>query len=163
MGETTIGDPARVKTVYETNVRGKILGLDGEKSNLDTKDDHKTKKRIRVRKRKVMSRSERKKLDTISDKKAKSSEKFDDFADLHLLWKSYILDYLGPNTSAHNAPGRLVKADFHGALFTVTQASCPNLVGQTGIVLQETMNTFKIITSKDEIKVIPKHRTRFAV
>jgi len=47
---------------------------------------------------------------------------------------------------------KLLKADFHGALLTVTKAKSPSLVGLTGLVLLETKNTFKLITTKNLLK-----------
>jgi len=47
---------------------------------------------------------------------------------------------------------RLLKADYHGSIITVTRAKCPSLVGASGIVLQETKNTLKIITKDDRLK-----------
>ena len=44
----------------------------------------------------------------------------------------------------------LSKADFHGAEVRVVRSKCSSLVGQTGIVIFDTRNTFKII-SKDNI------------
>lgn len=40
---------------------------------------------------------------------------YDEFVPLNNLWKDYISDFLGNSNSEQTAPGRLVKADFHGA------------------------------------------------
>lgn len=65
---------------------------------------------------------------------------------------------------------KLVKADFHGCkltgsitsqlclalvlnlMFAVKASKCPTLVGTSGIVIEETANIFRIITSDDRIK-----------
>ena len=47
---------------------------------------------------------------------------------------------------------RLLKADYDGCLVTVKKSRNPSLVGQSGIVLMETKNTFKIITRDDKVK-----------
>lgn len=43
-------------------------------------------------------------------------------------------------------------ADFCGALLSVKRAKNPSLVNLTGLVLQETQGTFKIVTTKSRIK-----------
>lgn len=47
---------------------------------------------------------------------------------------------------------QMLKADYHGANVVVVQSKCPSLIGKTGIILQETKNVFKIITTEHEIK-----------
>ena len=39
---------------------------------------------------------------------------------------------------------QLIKADFHGAKISIDRSKCPSLVGVTGIVIQDTKNTFRI-------------------
>jgi ribonuclease P protein subunit POP4 len=39
----------------------------------------------------------------------------------------------------------LLKADYHGAHLKVVRSACSSLVGQSGIVVFDTKNTFKII------------------
>jgi RNase P/RNase MRP subunit p29 len=51
---------------------------------------------------------------------------------------------------------RLTKADFHGAIVRVAQSKCPSLLGLEGIVLQETENTFVIVTPSNTFKSKPK-------
>ncbi|XP_020670745.3 ribonuclease P protein subunit p29 isoform X2 [Pogona vitticeps] len=58
---------------------------------------------------------------------------------------------------------KLLKADLHGALITVTKSKCPSYVGITGIVLQEMKHVFKIITKEDKLKVIPKLNSVFSI
>ncbi|KAI2590102.1 POP4 isoform 5 [Pan troglodytes] len=58
---------------------------------------------------------------------------------------------------------KLLKADLHGAIISVTKSKCPSYVGITGILLQETKHIFKIITKEDRLKVIPKLNCVFTV
>jgi len=58
---------------------------------------------------------------------------------------------------------RLLKADFHGAIITVFRSKCPSYVGATGILVQETENTFKVVTVDDKLKVIPKAHSVFSL
>jgi len=39
---------------------------------------------------------------------------------------------------------QLMKADFHGAKISIDKSRCPSLVGVTGIVIQDTKNTFRV-------------------
>lgn len=88
------------------------------------------------------------------------------FLPLHELWKQYIRDLCGglkPDTQPQVIQAKLLKADLHGAVISVTKSKCPSYVGVTGILLQETKHVFKIITKEDRLKVIPKLNCVFAV
>ncbi|XP_027475251.1 ribonuclease P protein subunit p29 isoform X2 [Zalophus californianus] len=78
------------------------------------------------------------------------------FLPLHELWKQYIRDLCGglkPDTQPQMIQAKLLKADLHGALVSVTKSKCPSYVGVTGILLQETKHVFKILTKEDRLKV----------
>jgi len=98
------------------------------------------------------------------------------FVPLHRLWLGYMSELLGlapmdlsnsnasPSAMPQAAAGmhaKLVKADFHGSIVTVRRSKNAALVGLEGIVVQETENTFKIVTRKDELKVLPKQGSVF--
>ncbi|EHH59422.1 Ribonuclease P protein subunit p29, partial [Macaca fascicularis] len=88
------------------------------------------------------------------------------FLPLHELWKQYIRDLcngLKPDTQPQMIQAKLLKADLHGAIISVTKSKCPSYVGITGILLQETKHIFKIITKEDRLKVIPKLNCVFTV
>lgn len=88
------------------------------------------------------------------------------FLPLHELWKQYIRDLcngLKPDTQPQMIQAKLLKADLHGAIISVTKSKCPSYVGVTGILLQETKHVFKIITKEDHLKVIPKQNCVFTV
>ncbi|XP_073913128.1 ribonuclease P protein subunit p29 isoform X2 [Castor canadensis] len=88
------------------------------------------------------------------------------FLPLHKLWKQYIRDLcngLKPDTQPQMIQAKLLKADLHGALISVTKSKCPSYVGVTGILLQETKYVFKIITKEDRLKVIPKLNCVFTI
>lgn len=103
--------------------------------------------------------------------------KFSLFLPLHSLWMGYMSELLAlspappapitqpasdavPSAAAMHA--KLVKADFHGAFMTVRQSKNPCLVGLSGIVVHETENAFKIVTEKDQLKLIPKANSIFS-
>lgn len=71
---------------------------------------------------------------------------------LHQMWKEYIYDLLAGNFSEKNICNKLLKADMHGACISVWKASCTTYENQQGIVLQETMKSFRVITKENKIK-----------
>ncbi|XP_010215171.1 PREDICTED: ribonuclease P protein subunit p29 [Tinamus guttatus] len=88
------------------------------------------------------------------------------FLPLHELWKQYIRDLcygLKPDAQPQMVQGKLLKADLHGAIITVTKSKCPSYVGITGIILQEMKHVFKIITKDDKLKVVPKLNNVFSL
>lgn len=56
---------------------------------------------------------------------------------------------------------QLQSADFHGALVTVIKSTNSSLVDKSGIVIAETLNTFKIATPKNVVIVVPKENCVF--
>ncbi|KAF9231366.1 RNase P subunit p29-like protein [Melanogaster broomeanus] len=106
----------------------------------------------------------------------KDATRFILFVSLHQLWMGYMSELLGlttpdPSSSSHadkmpsssSMHAKLVKADLHGSLLTVRQSRNPCLVGLSGIVIHETENAFKVITRKDQLKLIPKQNSIFAL
>lgn len=93
-------------------------------------------------------------------------QRYNLFLPLHELWKQYIRDLcngLKPDTQPQMIQAKLLKADLHGAIISVTKSRCPSYVGVTGILLQETKHVFKIITKEDHLKVIPKLNCVFTI
>ncbi|EIN10421.1 RNase P/MRP p29 subunit [Punctularia strigosozonata HHB-11173 SS5] len=99
------------------------------------------------------------------------------FLPLHHMWMAYMSELLSLNappedpSTPHTAAAmpssagmhaKLVKADFHGSIMTVRQSRNSALIGLSGIVVHETENTFKIVTPKDQVKVLPKQHSIFA-
>ncbi|ORZ32850.1 ribonuclease P protein subunit p29 [Catenaria anguillulae PL171] len=81
---------------------------------------------------------------------------------LQHLWNQY-MDDLKSGGAADQFMAKLIKADFHGAHMTVTQATCPTLIGISGIVVQETAKTFNLVTQQNVVKSICKQGTVFSV
>ncbi|KAN0133351.1 Rof/RNase P-like protein [Lactarius tabidus] len=104
-----------------------------------------------------------------------SEAKWELFVPLHRLWCGYMTELLGLGTgtgtgrktptltpaAAAGMHAKLVKADFHGSIVTVRRSKNAALVGLSGIVVQETENTFKIVTRVDKLKVLPKQGSVF--
>ncbi|KAI5122723.1 hypothetical protein M0805_009808 [Coniferiporia weirii] len=165
------------KALYENRVKGRAILLENPVRDSRLKKEREEKKARRAKER------ERKKLRLISRKEAglkglwkleEEQRKYEPFVPLHHLWLGYMSELLGlgqvpkqqpanptmPNSAAMHA--KLVKADFHGSVITVKQAKNPCLVGLSGIVVHETENAFKVITIKDEMKLIPKQGAIFS-
>jgi len=112
--------------------------------------------------------------------------RWDAFVPLHRLWLGYMSELLGlaaapegpedgggsggassssaamSRAVAAGMHAKLLKADFHGSIVTVRRSKNAALVGTSGIVVQETENTFKVVTRKDKLKVLPKQGSVFA-
>uniref|UniRef100_A0A8C5RK08 Ribonuclease P protein subunit p29 n=1 Tax=Laticauda laticaudata TaxID=8630 RepID=A0A8C5RK08_LATLA len=120
--------------------------------------------RKRVKRGKRLSAKQRREMRLFEI--APEQQRYKMFIPLHELWKQYIRELcngLKPDAQTQMIQTKLLKADFHGALVTVTKSKCPSYVGITGIILQETKYVFKIITEEDRLKVIPKRNNIFSI
>jgi ribonuclease P protein subunit POP4 len=50
----------------------------------------------------------------------------------------------------------IINQNFHGAIFKVVRSTTPSFVDLEGIMVQETENTFKILTQENILKIVPK-------
>ena len=112
-----------------------------------------------------LSSEEKKKLGLF---KIPKEQNYESFLPLHNLWKDYMRDLIDfSRVTEENAPTtvqqKLLKADYHGAIVIVSKSKTPSLIGQTGIILQETKNVFKIVTKENKVKMIPKENSIFTV
>lgn len=96
------------------------------------------------------------------------SVKYADMVPLHELWTQYIRKQLQPclkrcedgtfaapevyEKSYDSFTKLLVKCDLHGAKISVIASCNPSLVGQVGIVVMETRNTFKIVGTDNKTR-----------
>ncbi|XP_062997413.1 ribonuclease P protein subunit p29 [Elgaria multicarinata webbii] len=125
---------------------------------------HKKRKRQKKKKKKGFSAKQRRDMRLFEIQP--EQQRYEIFVPLHELWKQYIRDLcngLRPEAQPQMIQAKLLKADFHGALVTVTKSKCPSYVGITGIILQEMKHVFKIITKEDKLKVIPKLNNVFSM
>lgn len=127
----------RISDAISTKVNDKYMTLHQRKQK---KSIHKPKKNVS----KLLTSKKRKELKLFE--LPKECEKYELYLPLHNLWKSYMQDLIEPHS---DIPSLMVKADYHGAIIKVIQSKTPELVGIEGIVLQESMNTFKIITKEN--------------
>ncbi|CAH1780482.1 unnamed protein product [Owenia fusiformis] len=115
------------------------------------------------RKLRGLTCKERKKLKLY--KPQAENQKYSMYIQMHEMWLDYMRSIINVK-SLNNIPVKandhaMLRADYHGCLATVTKSKCPSYVGLTGIIIQETKNTFKIITKDDKIKTLPKENCVF--
>ncbi|XP_067327228.1 ribonuclease P protein subunit p29 [Anolis sagrei] len=125
---------------------------------------HKRRKRQKKKRGKGLSAKERREMRLFEIKP--EQQKYEIFVPLHELWKQYIRDLcngLRPDAQPQMIQTKLLKADLHGALVTVTKSKCPSYVGITGFIVQEMKHVFKIITKEDKLKIIPKFNNVFSI
>ncbi|KAF8591124.1 RNase P subunit p29-like protein [Ramaria rubella] len=172
---TSSTDPS---TIYASRVQNRQLPLENPAKESRTKqlaDQRKARQAHDAARRKSRGLSRRDAAVKGVWGLRKEETRYELFLPLHRLWKSYVAELLGLNPRLHNSidpsalrmpnaqgmQAKLVKADFHGSIVSVRSAKNPCLVGCSGIVIHETENTFKVVTMKNKLKVIPKHNSVF--
>ncbi|KDR72179.1 hypothetical protein GALMADRAFT_213246 [Galerina marginata CBS 339.88] len=166
--------------MYTARVKGRMMLLENPARESRAKKELEAKRVVRKKER------EKKKLGVIGKRGAKergvwkfdeSQAKFDLFLPLHNLWMGYMSELLSlpakpakipppelaqkamPNSSGMHP--KLLKADYHGSIMTVSQSKNPCLVGVSGIVIHETENAFKVVTRQNKLKLLPKQNSIF--
>jgi len=100
---------------------------------------------------------------------------YSSFLPLHNLWSGYmkeLLDLEGLEASGwkpclNEEPRqmqlqtRLCRADLHGAMVKVANATCPSHKDVQGLVVMETKNTLQILGKDNTLRVIPKLGSSF--
>ncbi|KAH9953436.1 hypothetical protein BGW80DRAFT_1410991 [Lactifluus volemus] len=162
---------ARAQALYDERVRRRQLVLTNRKlhQHQHQRRRKENKRKQRSGKRWVVERLLRRDYGVCARKKPGA---WDLFVKLHRLWIGYMSELLAlsPRPSSSSPPRRpresavegdvapmvtgmpqaagmhakLVKADFHGSIMTVRRSKNAALVGASGIVVQETENTFKV-------------------
>ncbi|XP_033625501.1 ribonuclease P protein subunit p29-like [Asterias rubens] len=125
---------------------------------------NKKKRSKRKRSKKALSTKQKKQLNM--NDIPPEQQKYEMYEPLHQLWLDYIRDSLQLNRETVKPEHRhtkLLRCDLHGSIITVTKSKCPSYIGQSGIVVQETRNSFKMITKADCLKIIPKVSTVFTL
>ncbi|KAF9049107.1 RNase P/MRP p29 subunit [Panaeolus papilionaceus] len=172
-----VSDPMEI---YNSRIKGRQILLENPAR------DSKTKLAAQAKRERRKAHKEKAKLGIIGKKEAKekgvwafdnNQAKFKLFLPLHNLWMGYMSELLALQAPHNVVPGlesakkampgaagmqpKLLKADFSGSIITVKQSKNPALVGLSGIVIHEMENVFKVVTKKDELKVIPKQNSIF--
>ncbi|KAJ7703943.1 Rof/RNase P-like protein [Mycena rosella] len=161
--------------IYQNRVHGRMLMLE------NAAKDSRLKKERDAKKAKVRAAKERKKLGVLGRRQGTTRElglwgfdasqaKFALFLPLHHLWMGYMSELLNLPQRTGAAPRvpsgaamhpKLLKADFNGSMMTVHQSKNIAILGISGIVIQETEGTFKVVTKENKVKVLPKQNSIF--
>ncbi|CAE6527065.1 unnamed protein product [Rhizoctonia solani] len=173
LGET-IGR-SEAESVYTTRAKGRPMILDNPQKESKSRLEQKS----RATRRQEGKRRRRQNLEhgkeRLTPKIMAKGLKYSTFVDIHKLWYGYMSELLNLSALASiseplehylssHAIGmqtKLVRADFHGCKMTVKASKCPTLIGSSGIVIEETSNVFRIITTDDRVKVLPKQNSIF--
>ncbi|PIK47047.1 putative ribonuclease P protein subunit p29 [Apostichopus japonicus] len=155
--ETSITSPTNIMRIPHHEARfGQYLNI--EKTG--RKKLRTPRKAANLRKKQVLSAADKKQLKLFDI--PEDQQKYKLYEPLHHLWLAYMRDCLRiPPISAQAQGIKLLKCDLHGSFMKVTKSTCPTYIGMCGILLQETKNTFKIITQADQLKTVPKANCEF--
>uniref|UniRef100_A0A0B7AC97 Ribonuclease P protein subunit p29 n=1 Tax=Arion vulgaris TaxID=1028688 RepID=A0A0B7AC97_9EUPU len=93
--------------------------------------------------------------------------RYETYLPLMKMWTKYMEELIPfsnlTDSSLPNVAQKMMKADFHGCPLIVRKSKCPSYIGVQGIVLQETRNTFVLVTPDNVVKRIPKANSIFNV
>ena len=64
---------------------------------------------------------------------------------------------------AEGIQSKILKADLTGSILLVLSSRNPSLVSISGIVLEETASTFRLISKDDTIRIVPKNGTQYRI
>lgn len=81
--------------------------------------------------------------------------RYSTFEKVNLLWQQYAKSNTIRDASS------VFKLDLHGCQLTCTASRNPTLIGSEGIVVQETKNTFLVITKTNRLLTLPKRESIF--
>jgi len=145
-----------------SKLRGKNLSLDSHYEEFSIE-------KVKKKEEKAKNRPVRNFQKTMSAKEKREQkifdippnlQKYEMYLPLHELWKQYIGDVI-KDVTFQALDAKIVKADFHGAILKVVKSTCPSYIGVTGILVQETEATFKLISKENILKVVPKKNNVF--
>ncbi len=78
---------------------------------------------------------------------------------LHTLWTQYISELL---KNCQDLEARLLAADYHGCILTISEAANPIHAGLTGLVIKDSAHSFTIVTQADRTYHVLKHKSVFS-
>ncbi|ORY38889.1 hypothetical protein BCR33DRAFT_720539 [Rhizoclosmatium globosum] len=119
------------------------------------------------RRKKALTRQEKKLIgDVGADSLKDAGLSYNMFIPLYKMWTQYMKELFAEDWnvvySSEQSLIKILRADYHGAVFTVTHSKCKHHVGISGIMIKETDGMFYIITRDNVVKGIPKNKSNFA-
>ncbi|XP_024947311.1 ribonuclease P protein subunit p29 isoform X1 [Cephus cinctus] len=163
-----------LKFLEQTLPQSDIKAISDELKRTFLFDKHRTKRiRHKPKKRKFLTTRKRILLG-INKITRNSALKYVDMVPLNKMWLDYMKHMLDVKNFAalpdnpidvhwDNVSQKLLKADFHGAIITISRSKCPSLVGITGIIIQDTKGTFRVLGKDNIIRTIPKEVVVFDI
>ncbi|KAG0244550.1 RNase P/RNase MRP complex subunit [Actinomortierella wolfii] len=146
------------EATFNTKVKNKVFLLDNPPKDTNAAKEKAKERKRNKQKAKALNAREKRMLMVYDIPQDARNQ----YLPLHALWESYMDELYGGSTSMAFAQ-KLLKADLHGAFITVTRSTCPSYIGQTGIMVRETEQTFQIITEKNALRIIPKQNSIFSI
>eukprot|EP00746_Dinoflagellata_sp_MGD_P021141 gnl/MRDRNA2_/MRDRNA2_149331_c0_seq1.p1 gnl/MRDRNA2_/MRDRNA2_149331_c0~~gnl/MRDRNA2_/MRDRNA2_149331_c0_seq1.p1 ORF type:complete len:222 (-),score=47.37 gnl/MRDRNA2_/MRDRNA2_149331_c0_seq1:50-715(-) len=140
---------------YDSKVRGKVLRLDNPRGQFSGIRSS----RLAVGQRASGSEARTQGFFAITKQPSFTHA---EMLPLHELWTEYA-EGLVPAGAGKEAVAAVSSMDLHGSILEVVRAKNPGCVGTQGIVVQETQNTFRIISEDDKVRTFPKESSVFAV
>jgi len=149
------------QSTFDTKLKNKVVLLDNPVKLTSAEKKEQIKANRELGQRKTMNAKERR-IKRVFDLPPETAQ-YQRFLPLNQLWVTYLRELLGENwqSSDVTAGTRLLKADFQGSIMGVEKSKNPLLLGLEGICVQETKDTFKVVTKDNEFKVLPKQNTVF--
>lgn len=81
---------------------------------------------------------------------------YSDFEKINKLWTEYAQKVLAQNDLVN-----VFRMDVHGCLITCTASKNPTFIGTEGFVVQDTKNTFLLVTRTNRLVTVPKRESIF--
>lgn len=94
------------------------------------------------------------------DSEEKRNMRYTTFEQVHQLWLGYAGQVLADTRGGSDRLAAF-RMDLHGCKLTCSASRNPSLVGSGGIVVQETRNTFLVITERNRLLTLPKRESIF--
>ncbi|KAK5578864.1 hypothetical protein RB653_008539 [Dictyostelium firmibasis] len=151
-------EPSVREDIVKGNIDKPFVLISFSETSKELKRERKEKQRLNKLKTKKLGSKKKREISFYSIPSENCI--YDQYLPLHQLWTQYIQDVI-QQQKGPALINKLLKADLHGAIIIVTKSKCPTFVGQKGIIIQETENTFKIITKENKLNIIPKEQCQF--
>ncbi|KAL4468911.1 hypothetical protein ABPG72_009181 [Tetrahymena utriculariae] len=91
----------------------------------------------------------------------KTNLKYATFLPMNNMWKTYIRQLISNDLKDENGYAKFLKADLHGSIIQILTSKCQSYEGMQGIVLQEKLKSFRVITQEDKIITVIKQNAVF--
>lgn len=137
------------------NLKNSWYSLDETNTKSRGRDEFKKVIPLIVRNPLKLNAKVRKKLYKLTPEE-KQRLRYCDFMKINKLWNEY-----AQNLIAQKDIANVFKMDLHGCLIICTASKNPTFTGKEGFVVQDTKNTFLLVTKTNRLVTIPKRESIF--